>query len=132
MRSRRVRRRHGRRAPSAGADLKPLGDGFVALVKMFIAPITFCTVVHGIASMGNARAAGRVSLKALVYFEVLTTVAMVIGLVVVNVVTPGSAPDTESRGADVAESAAAAGRASTAVSSAPAVRAGRTARSLTR
>ncbi|EST18994.1 hypothetical protein M878_42785 [Streptomyces roseochromogenus subsp. oscitans DS 12.976] len=66
--------------PSADADLKPLGDGFIALVKMFIAPIIFCTVVHGIASMGNARAVGRVSLKALVYFEVLTTVAMVIDL----------------------------------------------------
>ncbi|MGV9625001.1 C4-dicarboxylate transporter DctA [Streptomyces sp. NPDC003487] len=76
--------------PSFGADLKPLGDGFIALVKMFIAPVVFCTVVHGIASMGNARAVGRVSLKALVYFEVLTTVAMVIGLVVVNVVQPGS------------------------------------------
>ncbi|GHF67279.1 C4-dicarboxylate transport protein [Kitasatospora xanthocidica] len=76
--------------PSVGADLKPLGDGFIALVKMFIAPIIFCTVVHGIASMGNARAVGRVGLKALVYFEVLTGVAMVIGLVVVNVVKPGS------------------------------------------
>ncbi|WP_405765306.1 C4-dicarboxylate transporter DctA [Streptomyces sp. NBC_01538] len=76
--------------PSVGTDLKPLGDGFIALVKMLIAPIIFCTVVHGIASMGNARAVGRVSLKALVYFEVLTTVAMVIGLVVVNVVKPGS------------------------------------------
>ncbi|CAM5708455.1 C4-dicarboxylate transporter DctA [Streptomyces griseorubiginosus] len=76
--------------PSFGADLKPLGDGFIALVRMMIAPVIFCTVVHGIASMGNARAVGRVSLKALIYFEVLTTVAMVIGLVVVNVVQPGS------------------------------------------
>ncbi|WP_405779183.1 C4-dicarboxylate transporter DctA [Streptomyces sp. NBC_01378] len=80
----------GRLWPSVGTDLKPLGDGFIAMVKMLIAPIIFCTVVHGIASMGNARAVGRVSLKALVYFEVLTTVAMVIGLVVVNVVKPGS------------------------------------------
>jgi aerobic C4-dicarboxylate transport protein len=76
--------------PSVGADLKPLGDGFIALVKMMIAPIIFCTVVHGIASMDNLRVVGRVSLKALIYFEVLTTVAMVIGLVVVNVVQPGS------------------------------------------
>ncbi|MEU0529468.1 C4-dicarboxylate transporter DctA [Amycolatopsis tolypomycina] len=76
--------------PSAGAGLKPLGDGFIALVKMMIAPIIFGTVVHGIASMGNARAVGRVSVKALIYFEVLTTVALVIGLVVVNVVRPGS------------------------------------------
>ncbi|HET6707773.1 C4-dicarboxylate transporter DctA [Amycolatopsis sp.] len=76
--------------PSAGAGLKPLGDGFIALVKMLIAPIIFCTVVHGIATMGNARAVGRVSMKALLYFEVLTTIALVIGLVVVNVVQPGS------------------------------------------
>jgi aerobic C4-dicarboxylate transport protein len=76
--------------PSFGAGLKPLGDGFIALVKMMIAPIIFCTVVHGIASMGNARSVGRVSVKALIYFEVLTTVALVIGLVVVNVVRPGS------------------------------------------
>ncbi|QIZ01069.1 C4-dicarboxylate transporter DctA [Streptomyces sp. S1D4-11] len=76
--------------PSVGADLKPLGDGFIALVKMMIAPIIFCTVVHGIASMDNLRTVGRVSLKALLYFEILTTVAMVIGLVVVNVVKPGS------------------------------------------
>jgi aerobic C4-dicarboxylate transport protein len=76
--------------PSVGSGLKPLGDGFIALVKMFIAPIIFCMVVHGIAAMGNARAVGRVSLKALVYFEVLTTVAMLVGLVVVNVVQPGS------------------------------------------
>ncbi|WP_340373801.1 C4-dicarboxylate transporter DctA [Streptomyces sp. SS7] len=75
--------------PHVGAELKPLGDGFIALVKMLIAPIIFCTVVHGIASMGDARTVGRVSLKALVYFEVLTTLAMVIGLVVVNVVAPG-------------------------------------------
>ncbi|MER0443313.1 cation:dicarboxylase symporter family transporter [Streptomyces sp. Edi4] len=75
--------------PSFGAELKPLGDGFIARLMM-IAPVIFCTVVHGIASMGNARAVGRVSLKALLYFEVLTTVAMVIGLVVVNVVQPGS------------------------------------------
>jgi aerobic C4-dicarboxylate transport protein len=76
--------------PAFGAGLKPLGDGFIALVKMLIAPIIFCTVVHGIASMSNARAVGRVSAKALIYFEVLTTIALVIGLVVVNVVKPGS------------------------------------------
>ncbi|WP_410613078.1 C4-dicarboxylate transporter DctA [Amycolatopsis sp. lyj-109] len=76
--------------PSFGAGLKPLGDGFIGLVKMMIAPIIFCTVVHGIASMGNARAVGRVSVKALIYFEVLTTIALVVGLVVVNVVRPGS------------------------------------------
>ncbi|MBI0382270.1 cation:dicarboxylase symporter family transporter, partial [Streptomyces albiflaviniger] len=76
--------------PSFGAELKPLGDGFVALVRMMIAPIIFCTVVHGIAAMSDRRAVGRVSLKALVYFEILTTIALVIGLVVVNVVRPGS------------------------------------------
>ncbi|GAA0672534.1 dicarboxylate/amino acid:cation symporter [Kitasatospora atroaurantiaca] len=76
--------------PSVGADLKPLGDGFIALVKMMIAPVIFCTVVHGIASMDSMRTVGRVGLKALVYFEVLTTLALLIGLIVVNVVHPGS------------------------------------------
>lgn len=75
--------------PSFGAELKPLGDGFIALVKMTIAPLIFCTVVHGISSLESMKAVGRVGLKALVYFEILTTIALVIGLVVVNVVKPG-------------------------------------------
>jgi aerobic C4-dicarboxylate transport protein len=75
--------------PDAGKSLKPLGDGFIKLVKMMIAPIIFCTVVHGIASMGELKKLGRLGFKALLYFEIVSTIALVIGLVVVNVVRPG-------------------------------------------
>ena len=75
--------------PRVGIALRPLGDGFIKLVKMMIAPIIFCTVVHGIASIGDLRKLGRVGIKALVYFEVVSTIALVIGLVVVNVLQPG-------------------------------------------
>src|ERR687883_1993801 len=68
--------------PQLGAAMKPLGDGFIKLIKMLIAPIIFCTVVHGIASMEDMKRVGRVGLKALVYFEVMTTVALIVGLVV--------------------------------------------------
>jgi aerobic C4-dicarboxylate transport protein len=76
--------------PSIGAQMKPLGDAFIKLIKMLIAPIIFCTVVHGIASMEDMKKVGRVGLKALIYFEVMTTVALVIGLTVVNVWRPGA------------------------------------------
>src|SRR3954451_12312193 len=66
--------------PQLGEQMKPLGDGFIKLIKMIIAPIIFCTVVHGIASMQDMRKVGRVGLKALVYFEVLTTLALIVGL----------------------------------------------------
>jgi len=76
--------------PDFGKSLKPLGDGFVKLVKMMIAPIIFCTVVHGIASMGDLKKLGRVGAKTLLYFEIVSTLALVIGLVVVNVMKPGA------------------------------------------
>jgi aerobic C4-dicarboxylate transport protein len=76
--------------PTIGAQMKPLGDLFVKLIKMLIAPIIFCTVVHGIAGMKDMRRVGRVGLKALVYFEVMTTIALIIGLVVVNLWQPGA------------------------------------------
>ena len=76
--------------PSTGAGLKWLGDTFIKLIKMLIAPIIFCTVVHGIASMEDMKKVGRVGLKALIYFEVMTTLALIIGLVVVNVWQPGA------------------------------------------
>jgi aerobic C4-dicarboxylate transport protein len=76
--------------PTAGEAMKPLGDGFIKLIKMLIAPIIFITVVHGIASMGDLKKVGRVGIKALIYFEVLTTVALLIGLLVVNVLQPGA------------------------------------------
>lgn len=76
--------------PSFGASLKPLGDGFIKLVKMMIAPIIFCTVVHGIASMGDLKRLGRTGLKTLLYFEVVSTVALLLGLLVVNLLKPGA------------------------------------------
>jgi Na+/H+-dicarboxylate symporter len=75
--------------PELGAKMKPLGDAFIALVKMVIGPVIFLTVVVGIAHMGELRQVGRIGLKALVYFEVLTTAALAIGLVVVNLAKPG-------------------------------------------
>ena len=76
--------------PAFGRSLRPLGDGFIKLIKMMIAPIIFCTVVHGIASMGDLKKLGRVGAKALLYFEVVSTFALIIGLVVVNVLQPGT------------------------------------------
>ena len=77
-------------APDWAVPLKPLGDGFIKLIKMLIAPIIFTTVVAGIAGMGDMKKVGRVGVKALVYFEVVTTLALVIGLVVANVFAPGA------------------------------------------
>ena len=76
--------------PDFGKSLKPLGDGFIKLVKMMIAPIIFCTVVHGVASMGDMRRLGRVGFKTLLYFEVVSTLALAIGLMVVNLLKPGA------------------------------------------
>ena len=76
--------------PDTGIALKPLGDGFIALVKMLISPIIFCTVVLGIAGAGDMKKVGRVGGKALLYFEVVSTVALVIGLLVGNLVRPGA------------------------------------------
>ena len=70
--------------------MKPLGDAFIKLIKMIIAPIIFCTVVHGIASMEDMKKVGRVGLKALLYFEVVTTLALIVGLIVVNTLQPGA------------------------------------------
>ncbi len=80
----------GKFYPSAGVRMQPLGDAFIKLIRMLIAPIIFCTVVHGIARMVNVARVGRVALKAILYFEVLTTVALVIGLAAVNLWKPGS------------------------------------------
>jgi aerobic C4-dicarboxylate transport protein len=76
--------------PDFGASLKPLGDGFIKLVKMLIAPIIFATVVVGLAGMGDLKKVGRVGGKALLYFEIVSTLALIIGLVVANVFTPGA------------------------------------------
>ncbi|OWY39794.1 C4-dicarboxylate transporter DctA [Xenophilus sp. AP218F] len=76
--------------PDLGAKMKPLGDAFIKLIKMMIAPIIFATVVVGIAKMGDMKEVGRVGVKALFYFEAVTTLALVIGLVVVNLLQPGA------------------------------------------
>jgi aerobic C4-dicarboxylate transport protein len=76
--------------PSTGAAMRPLGEGFIRLVKMLIAPIVFVTVVTGIAKMGDLKKVGRVGLKGIIYFEVLTTVALAIGLIIANVLKPGA------------------------------------------
>lgn len=79
----------GHFVPHLGEAMKPLGDGFIKLIKMIIAPIIFCTVVSGIAGMEDIKKVGRVGGKALLYFEILTSIALVIGLVVVNITKPG-------------------------------------------
>src|SRR5262245_28216949 len=76
--------------PDAGVRMEPLGDAFIKAIRVLIAPIIFCTVVHGIAGMADMAKVGRVALKALIYFEVLTTLALVLGLVAVNVFAPGA------------------------------------------
>ena len=75
--------------PNTGSDFKPFGDIFIKLIKMVFAPIIFATVVLGIARMENMKELGRVGVRALIYFEVLSTFALLLGLVVVNVVRPG-------------------------------------------
>ena len=77
-------------SPQWGIAMKPLGDGFIKLIRMVIAPIIFGTIVVGIAKMGNMKEVGRVGVKALVFFEVVSTLALVIGLVVVDVAKPGA------------------------------------------
>jgi len=80
----------GRVWPERADDWKPLGDLFIKLVRMLVAPIIFCTVVHGIASVGEAKKVGRVAIKSLIYFEIVTTIALVLALLLVNVWAPGA------------------------------------------
>ncbi len=76
-------------APELGAAMKPLGDGFIKLIKMIIAPVIFCTVVTGIAGMEDMTSVGKTGGYALLYFEIVSTIALLIGLVVINVIKPG-------------------------------------------
>jgi aerobic C4-dicarboxylate transport protein len=87
-------------APSQAVALKPLGDGFIALIKMLIGPVIFCTVVLGIAGAGDMKKVGRVGGKALLYFEAVSTFALAIGLVVVNVIGPGRGFNVDPRTLD--------------------------------
>lgn len=88
--------------PSLAVQMKPLGDAFIKLIKMIIAPIIFCTVVHGIASMSNLKAVGSAGIKALLYFEIVTTLALVIGLGVSNVLRPGAGMNVDPSQIDAA------------------------------
>jgi len=76
--------------PTVGESMKPLGDGFVKLIKMIIAPIIFCTVVIGIAGMESMKTVGKTGGLALIYFEVVSTIALIVGLIIVNVIQPGA------------------------------------------
>lgn len=83
--------------PGLDEDMKPLGDGFIKLIKMLIAPVIFCAAVHGIAGVEDIKKVGRVGVKALVYFEAPTAAALVIGLVVVNLCKPGVGMNVDAR-----------------------------------
>lgn len=88
--------------PTMGVDLKPLGDGFIKLIKMIIGPIIFCTVVSGIASMHDVRQVGRVGGKALLYFEIVSTIALLIGIIAAHVMKPGSGFNVDVKSLDTA------------------------------
>ena len=95
----------GHFAPQVGARLQPLGDAFIKAVRMLIAPIVFATVVVGIANMGDMARVGRVALKTLIYFEVLTSIALVLGLVIVNIWRPGAGMHLDARTLDASAAA---------------------------
>jgi aerobic C4-dicarboxylate transport protein len=86
--------------PQTGADMKPLGDGFIKLIKMIIAPIIFCTVVVGIAGMEDMKKVGKTGGLALLYFEVVSTLALIVGLIIVNLVQPGAGMNVDAASLD--------------------------------
>jgi aerobic C4-dicarboxylate transport protein len=96
-------------APSTGAAMKPFGDAFIKLIKMIIAPIIFCTVVLGIAGTENLKKVGRTGGLALLYFEVVSTLALIVGLVIVNVLQPGAGMNVDVRTLDAGSVSAYAG-----------------------
>ncbi|MSP93815.1 MAG: C4-dicarboxylate transporter DctA [Alphaproteobacteria bacterium] len=90
----------GHFAPESGTLMQPLGDAFVNLVRMIIGPVIFCTVVHGIASMNDMKRVGRVALKALIYFEAITLLALLFALVAVNLWQPGAGMNVDANALD--------------------------------
>jgi len=86
--------------PTVGESLKPLGDGFIKLVKMIIAPLIFCTVVLGIAGMQNTKKVGKVGLTAIIYFEVMSSIALLLGMFIVNIVQPGTGMNIDPKSLD--------------------------------
>ena len=87
--------------PETAITMKPLGDGFIKLIKMIIAPIIFCTVVNGIAGVQDMSKIGRVGVKALLYFEVVSTLALIIGLIVVHIIRPGEGMNVDVSALDI-------------------------------
>jgi aerobic C4-dicarboxylate transport protein len=92
--------------PETGAAMKPFGDAFIKLIKMMIAPVIFCTVVTGIAGVEDMKKVGKTGGLALIYFEVMSTVALVLGMVVINILRPGSGMNVDPRTLDAAAVAA--------------------------
>ena len=92
--------------PSIGAEMKPFGDGFIKLIKMMIGPIIFCTVVLGIAGMEDMKRVGKTGGFALLYFEVMSSVALVVGLVIINMLRPGSGMNVDPATLDIKSIAA--------------------------
>ncbi|MDB5851189.1 MAG: C4-dicarboxylate transporter DctA, partial [Rhodoferax sp.] len=92
--------------PATGEAMKPLGDGFIKLIKMIIAPIIFCTVVVGIAGMEDMKKVGKTGGLALLYFEVMSTVALIVGLIMVNVLQPGGGMNVDASTLDTKSIAA--------------------------
>ena len=88
--------------PAFGETMKPLGDAFIKLIKMMIAPIIFCTVVVGIAGMEDMKKVGKTGGLALLYFEVVSSIALVVGLVLVNVFKPGAGMNVDAASLDTA------------------------------
>ena len=86
--------------PTLGEAMKPLGDGFIKLIKMIIAPIIFCTVVVGIAGMEDMKKVGKTGGLALLYFEIVSSVALIVGLVIVNLVQPGAGMNVDAASLD--------------------------------
>ncbi len=86
--------------PQTGEAMKPLGDGFIKLIKMIIAPIIFCTVVVGIAGMEDMKKVGKTGGLALLYFEIVSSIALVVGLVIINLVRPGAGMNVDASALD--------------------------------
>lgn len=88
--------------PETAQKMKPLGDGFIKLIKMCVAPIIFCTIVNGIVGGASAGSIGRVGVKSLIYFEILTTIALIIGLAIALLIKPGSGMNIDPKSMDIA------------------------------